>query len=205
MRVIRDAGDLIVGARMRANRSTADLSYAMHRFRLRSPPRPGRQAVDMPATRRHSQAPGYRALRKGRRSVPGHTYLITTITAGRKSRFAHFRSARTVIQAFTCSDALQETSLLAWVLMPDHVHWLLQLSDGGDLSKVVGRMKGRSACLLNHATGSAAPLWQRGFHDHAMRSEEEIRRTARYIVANPLRAGLVVRIGDYPFWDAVWL
>jgi hypothetical protein len=28
---------------------------------------------------------------------------------------------------------------------------------------------------------------------------------ARYIVANPLRAGLVSRVGHYPFWNAVWL
>jgi len=32
-----------------------------------------------------------------------------------------------------------------------------------------------------------------------------VQATARYIVANPLRAGLVERLGDYPLWDAVWL
>jgi hypothetical protein len=44
-----------------------------------------------------------------------------------------------------------------------------------------------------------------GFHDHAVRSEEELPALARYIVANPVRAGLVARTGLYPHWDAVWV
>jgi len=38
-----------------------------------------------------------------------------------------------------------------------------------------------------------------------MRKEEDLQALARYIVANPLRAGLVKRVGDYPHWDAMWL
>ena len=48
-------------------------------------------------------------------------------------------------------------------------------------------------------------IWQRGFHDHALRAEEDIIDAARYIVANPLRAGLCQKIGDYPYWNAQWL
>lgn len=49
------------------------------------------------------------------------------------------------------------------------------------------------------------PLWQDGYHDHALRKEEDLQQVARYIVANPLRAKLVADIGDYPLWDAIWL
>jgi REP element-mobilizing transposase RayT len=49
------------------------------------------------------------------------------------------------------------------------------------------------------------PVWQNGFHDHALRQEEDLAEVARYIVANPLRAGLVERLGDYPHWHAIWL
>ncbi|MGH8412134.1 MAG: REP-associated tyrosine transposase, partial [Pseudomonas sp.] len=38
-----------------------------------------------------------------------------------------------------------------------------------------------------------------------IRRDEDLPAVARYIVANPLRAGLVEKIGDYPLWDAVWL
>ncbi len=53
-----------------------------------------------------------------------------------------------------------------------------------------------------HREGS---LWQKGFYDHALRENENVQGIARYIVANPLRAGLVEQVGDYPLWDAVWV
>ena len=42
-------------------------------------------------------------------------------------------------------------------------------------------------------------------YDRAARKHDDIRRIARYIVANPLRAGLVQNIGDYPHWDCIWM
>jgi hypothetical protein len=54
-------------------------------------------------------------------------------------------------------------------------------------------------------TGRCGPLWQTGYHDRAIRDGEDLLPFARYIVANPLRAGLVEKIGDYPLWDASWL
>ncbi|MDT4875531.1 Transposase IS200 like protein [compost metagenome] len=89
--------------------------------------------------------------------------------------------------------------------MPDHLHWLVQLKGPIGLSTVIKVFKGRSARQLGLRIAIGGPVWQRGFHDHALRCEEDIRKVARYIVANPLRAGLAERIGDYPFWDAQWL
>ncbi len=95
--------------------------------------------------------------------------------------------------------------MLAWVLMPDHAHWLLQLGDRDPLSVVVSRLKSASARCANRAMGNDGKLWDRAFHDHAIRDEEEAFKVARYIVANPLRAGLAERIGNYPFWNSIWL
>jgi REP element-mobilizing transposase RayT len=90
--------------------------------------------------------------------------------------------------------------------MPDHFHWLVELCDGLLLSNVVGNLKCHSARIINQRLGMpGVPVWQRGFHDHALRREESVIDAARYIIANPLRAGLVRRVGDYPLWDAVWL
>jgi len=88
--------------------------------------------------------------------------------------------------------------------MPDHLHWLVELSDV-DLSRLVLRVKSCSAIALNRALGQCGRLWQKGFHDHALRKDEDLRAVARYVVANPLRAGLVDSVGDYPHWDAPWL
>ncbi|WP_423835161.1 transposase [Stutzerimonas stutzeri] len=72
--------------------------------------------------------------------------------------------------------------------------------------RVIQRLKSRSGIAINRITGeSGARVWQRGFHDRALRQDEDMIEAARYIVANPLRAGLVERIGDYPSRDAVWL
>jgi hypothetical protein len=70
---------------------------------------------------------------------------------------------------------------------------------------MVRRFKGVVARRTNAALQRRGPLWDVGFHDHALRSDESVIHAARYIVANPVRAGLVKRVGDYPFWDAIWL
>jgi REP element-mobilizing transposase RayT len=139
-------------------------------------------------------------LRKGRFSEAGRAYLITTVTQGRNQFFSDWRAGRDVAHAI--ADSPVET--LAWALMPDHLHWLLQLGDA-TLGGVVGSMKSRSARAVNARLGRNGNLWQKGFHDHAVRAEEDLRSLARYVVANPLRAGLVRQIGDYPLWDAHWL
>jgi len=98
------------------------------------------------------------------------------------------------------------TDTLAFVVMPDHVHWLFGLGAAMSLSRVLESFKSHSARELNvlHATRGRV-VWQKGFFDHAIRAEEDIRAVARYIVANPLRAGLVSSLRDYPLWDAKWL
>lgn len=88
--------------------------------------------------------------------------------------------------------------------MPDHLHWLIALQQGS-ISDLMRRIKGRSAKRINALVGHQGKLWQDGFHDRALRREEDVLPAARYIVANPLRAGLVRKIGDYSLWDAVWL
>ncbi|MNH39529.1 Transposase IS200 like protein [compost metagenome] len=88
--------------------------------------------------------------------------------------------------------------------MPDHLHWLVELR-AVTLSSLMRQFKSRSGTALCKARMSPGQVWQRGFHDRALRQEDDVRKVARYIVANPLRAGLVAEIGDYPHWDAVWL
>lgn len=95
--------------------------------------------------------------------------------------------------------------MLAWVLMPDHAHWLIRLGESDALDAVVNRLKSASARGANRVLHRDGALWTRAFHDHALRAEEDLQRSAQYVVDNPVRAGLVERIGDYPFWNAVWV
>jgi REP element-mobilizing transposase RayT len=89
--------------------------------------------------------------------------------------------------------------------MPDHLHWLFQLQDKQPLSEVMRLLKGRSARQINNYLKQSGSIWNRAFYDHALRENEDIKNIARYIIANPLRANLVARVGDYSLWDAAWV
>ena len=143
-------------------------------------------------------------LRKGRFSQTGLFYLITTVTEQRQPVFRDLWNARLLIRELREADALGWSTTWAFVVMPDHLHWLAELGDS-ELSRLVLRVKSCSAIAVNRALGRSGRLWQKGFHDHALRREEDLQAIARYIVANPLRAGLVTSVRDYPHWDARWL
>ena len=138
-------------------------------------------------------------LRTGRYSQPGGVYLVTTVTAQREPVFSDFRAARQLVRILHHDVLVALARTLAYVVMPDHLHWLLELGEAESLSQCVQRVKS----LATKALGPG--LWQKGFHDHAVRQEEDLPAIARYIVSNPVRAGLVSRVGAYPHWDAIWL
>jgi REP element-mobilizing transposase RayT len=145
-------------------------------------------------------------LRKGRVSLVGQIYLVTTVTHDRIAIFNNFQAGRIVVREMKRAGKYGWTDTLAYVVMPDHMHWLFSIECDISLSSVIGTVKRHSARKINNLVGlRGAPVWQRGFHDHALRSDENIIHAARYIVANPLRAGLVRKIGDYSLWDAAWL
>ncbi len=145
------------------------------------------------------------ALRQGRFSEPGRVYLLTAVTHERKPVFKDWQLARLLITEMRHAHESKIVESLAWVVMPDHFHWLIELIDT-PVQALMQRIKSRSAIAINKArTAYNGKLWQKGFHDHALRREEDMKSIARYVVANPLRAGLVGRIGDYPLWDANWL
>ena len=143
-------------------------------------------------------SPASRRLRSGRWSEIEQVYLVTAVTRDRLPFFDDFYMARMLIGIMREDQARGSHQTLAFVVMPDHLHWLLQLKQGS-LSHLVGRVKS----LTGNRIGRS--VWQDGFHDRALRREEDLPAVARYIVANPVRAGLVERVGQYPHWDAVWL
>jgi REP element-mobilizing transposase RayT len=147
----------------------------------------------------------YNALRKGRFSESNRAYFITAVIRDRRPVFVDLRTARLVVREMRSLDDAGFVASLAWVVMPDHLHWLFQLGANASLEETIGLMKGRSSRLINKHLGEEGTLWQAAFHEHALRGEEDLREISRYIVANPLRAGLIASLADYPHWDAVWL
>jgi len=144
---------------------------------------------------------GTKALRKGRHSNPRQIYSITSVCIHRQKLFSNVIYARLVAKTLNEEKLWLDAKYLAWVVMPDHIHVLLELGDKEPLSLVVQRIKSLVAVAINQQRNLRQPVWQRGYFDHAIRSDEDIRPAARYIVNNPIRAGLAVNIGDYPYWS----
>ena len=147
----------------------------------------------------------YNELRKGRASIAGHIYLITAVTTHRQPLFSELTLGRIVVNELRSLEKEYAAQTLAFVVMPDHLHWLMQMGNTLSLSEVVKRCKGRSGMLITKALGKSGSIWQPAFHDHAVRHEESLIEIARYIVMNPVRAGLVARVEDYSLWDSRWL
>lgn len=143
-------------------------------------------------------------LRKGRVSEPGRAYLLTAVTAARRPWFRDLWLGRLLVAEMRAVCDARWAESLAWVIMPDHLHWLVAVGEAS-LADVMRRVKSNSARRIHREADDGCAVWQRGYHDHAVRGEEDLRRVARYVVANPLRAGLVDDLRRYPLWDAVWV
>lgn len=137
-------------------------------------------------------------LRKGRRSLVNQIYHVTITCKDRDNHFSDFSNARYFIQQIKQAEMDGFAKTFCFVVMPDHVHWLVKINKIS-LQQLVQRVKS----LTTKSIGF--PIWQKGFYDQGIRSDESLISVARYIVANPLRAGLVGNVADYPHWDSIWL
>jgi putative transposase len=153
----------------------------------------------------HTTFPGHRALRTGRRSVPQQTYMLTFVTHRRLRHFAHRHVAHAVARLIHQSPLWRQHSLHAWVLMPDHAHLLCSLGVQESLPRLMGRIKAATATQANRVLQRSGMFWARGYHDHALRTDESLDRAIQYLVANPVRAGLVDHPWQWPFWNCRWM
>lgn len=144
-------------------------------------------------------------LRRGRINMANHAYVITFCTGNRATLFAEPNRASQMHDLFCDMAIAQPESLCAWVLMPDHVHCIVVIGPGQTLARLVGSLKGRTAQQFHAATGKRGSLWQSGFHDHAIRRHEHIDAVLTYMAENPLRAGLVEHIADWPWIGGTWM
>jgi putative transposase len=128
---------------------------------------------------------------------PGCVFSVTIATAPRSPVFADTQFGLGCIDQLRTLCTERRVRCYAYCLMPDHVHLLLGLGGQSDLMSIVGAWK--SKCfLLRRRAGVSNRFWQRSFYDHALRREEDLLVATRYILENPIRAGLVGSAIDYP-------
>ncbi len=156
-------------------------------------------------TAKINQMKGHSNLRKGRRSIPNQIYHVSTATRHWRPIFIDVQIGRLLVECMRHEHNAGHVESLAFVVMPDHLHWLFSLTGKRTLSSCIRNVKAFSAKRINGVLRSDRLVWQKGFYDRAIRKEEDLQGVARYIVANPLRAGLVRSVGEYPLWDCRWV
>ncbi len=144
---------------------------------------------------------GHKALRKGRVSIPNQIYLITVCCKNKEKLFLDHHAAQILSSLLHRVLQKQNSKILAWVVMPDHMHLALQLAEDETLAKTMNRINSCSAIAVNRALSRHSPVWQGAYHDHALRDDDQLLTAIRYLISNPIRAGLVQNLGDYPYWD----
>lgn len=89
--------------------------------------------------------------------------------------------------------------LIAWCVMPNHVHVLIRQEDQAPLGKIVRSWKGTTSRQINLVLQSQGGFWARDYFDRAIRDQDHYWRSVAYIHRNPVKAGLVKESGEWAF------
>ena len=87
--------------------------------------------------------------------------------------------------------------LLAWCVMPNHVHVVPAMRGQQSLARIFHSWKSYTSKRANKILGLSGTFWQREYYDRIVRDSEDLETTMRYVQMNPQKAGLVN-------WPWVW-
>lgn len=146
----------------------------------------------------------YRRIRAERCAVPDQTYLLTFDTAAAQPWFSDWGASRACVREMRVLQRFGLATSLAWVLLPQALHWLV-LIRSDPLESLVRRFKSRSALMINRALGRGGPVWEVGFARQSIAAQDDLMSIAHAILATPIENGLVASLGDYALWDAWWI
>lgn len=140
-------------------------------------------------------------LQKSRRRLPhwkleGSTYFITF----RMAEGDLSPDERTLILEHVQSGHDKFYTLIAAVVMPDHVHILLRPQPDYELSRIMKGTKGVTARKINELRASTGVIWQDESFDRIMRDQAELDEKLNYMLNNPVKRGLIEDPWQYPWW-----
>ena len=135
-----------------------------------------------------------------------HCYFITTATYRRRPLFADPRLCRIVEGNLKFYRDRMKFLLHGYVIMPDHIHLLITPRQSGTISDIMRNFKSYAAKEMRHDLATVGPVWQRRFHDRAIRSEDQFFSALEYIHSNPVKARLVqspacYQFSSWRFWE----
>lgn len=128
--------------------------------------------------------------------------VFLTVNCWERARaFSRASFAERVREELLHSAAAFKIEILAYTLMPDHVHVLSHVKSGGCVWEFMRRWKQKTGYWWKQ-DGHGHSLWQRGYHDRVLRLDEDREAVAAYIVMNPVRARLASTPQGYQFCGA---
>lgn len=129
-------------------------------------------------------------------SLAGARYFITICARRPEDRLVQPSVAGAITSALERMERDGDADLVAYTVMPDHVHLLASLTGRLSLSRLVGKFK----ALTELAMRAGCLQWQENFFDHRLRPEDRTGDYALYVFLNPYRAGLICHDEVWPWW-----
>jgi len=124
--------------------------------------------------------------------VPDNMYFVTSVTENRKHIFSDKKNIKILLYAFNEYRYKYLYKIIAYVILPDHFHWLIIPDEKANISKIMKAVKGYTAKKIG-----AGKLWQHQFLDHCIRKKEDYKIHIDYIHKNPVKHGLISEISEY--------
>jgi putative transposase len=126
--------------------------------------------------------------------LPNSIVFITSVTKNRIKIFSSKENIDLYWDVMRKLMLLNPFELMAYVLLPDHFHWMIKLpQENPNFSKILLSFKGNFTHQYKKTHNVSVPLtiWQRRFWDHIIRDEKDLMRHLDYIHWNPVKHGLV--------------
>lgn len=127
--------------------------------------------------------------------------MTTSNAVNRELIFADNKAADILLEAILFGRRQHWYYLLSFVIMPDHMHFIIIPKDK-NISGSMKSIKGFSSRKINEVLGRKGTLWQSGFYDYMLDNDEKVLSRIKYIEENPLRKGLVTTPEDYIYSSA---
>jgi putative transposase len=134
--------------------------------------------------------------------LQGDAYHTISATRGRQPFFSDAAMSSCLLESIQFVRHSGAAFVLAYAIMPDHLHLLMVPRGNSSVSDVMKSVKGYTAKGVNRLMGRSGPIWQQSFYDRIIRGEQQLSLTIEYIHRNPLVAGLVTNTEAYAFSSA---
>ena len=130
---------------------------------------------------------------------PKRRFFVTTKTIMGRALLQSERNAMLFIDVLRSYVAARRFQLDDFVVMPNHVHLIVTVTDNATLEKAIGLIKGRFSYRLKKEFGYLGEVWQPGFSEARADDERSFLKYREYIAQNPVKAGLADSAEQYPY------